>query len=94
LRPGPGLRSKIKTMIDSINSKIRTDAALDAQEQQLLNMTTLPLYKMLAVQAMAHQSFSPGETNALAEIVSVNLLSAMIENMLDRAGAARRCRDG
>lgn len=84
LRPGPGLRSKIKTMIDSINSKIRTDAALDAQEQQLLNITTLPLYKMLAVQAMAHQSFSPGETNALAEIVSVNLLSAMIENMLDR----------
>ncbi len=71
-------------MIDSINGKIRTDAALDAQEQQLLNMTTLPLYKMLAVQAMAHQSFSPGETNALAEIVSVNLLSAMIENMLDR----------
>ena len=46
LRPGPGLRSKIKTMIDSINSKIRTDAALDAQEQQLLNMTTLPLYKI------------------------------------------------
>jgi len=84
LRPGPGLRSKIKTMIDSINAKIRTDSALDAQEQQLLNMTTLPLYKMLAVQAMAHQTFSPGETSALAEIVAVNLLSAMIENMLDR----------
>jgi len=88
LRPGPGLRIKIKNMIDSINSKIRTDAALDAQEQQLLNMTTLPLYKMLAVQAMAHQTFSPGETSALAEIVAVNLLAAMIDNMLDRLGQA------
>ena len=86
LRPGPGLRTKIKIMIDSINGKIRTDSALDAQEQQLLNMTTLPLYKMLAVQAMAHQTFSPGETSALAEIVAVNLLSSMIENMLDRIG--------
>jgi conjugative transfer pilus assembly protein TraH len=84
LQAGPGLRSKIKGMIDSINSKIRTDAALDASEQQLLNMTTLPLYKMLAVQAMAHQNFADGETSALAEIVAVNLLSSMIENMLDR----------
>ncbi|MDJ0277647.1 conjugal transfer protein TraH [Sphingomonas sp. 2R-10] len=84
LRPGPGLRIKIKNMIDSINGKIRTDSALNAQEQQLLNMTSLPLYKMLAVQAMAHQNFADGETSALAEIVSVSLLSSMIENMLDR----------
>jgi len=84
LRPGPGLRGKIRDMIVSINGKIRTDNALNAQEQQLLNMTSLPLYKMLAVQAMAHQNFADGETNALAEIVSVGLLSSMIENMLDR----------
>jgi len=84
LRPGPGLRGKIRDMIVSINDKIRTDNALNAQEQQLLNMTSLPLYKMLAVQAMAHQNFADGETNALAEIVSVGLLSSMIENMLDR----------
>lgn len=88
LRPGPGLRTKIKNLITSINGKIRTDSALDAQEQQLLNMTTLPLYKMLAVQAMAHQNFADGETNALAEIVAVNLLSAMIDNMLDRISQA------
>lgn len=84
LQIATGLRTKIKGMIDSINSKIRTDRALDVGEQQLLNMTTIPLYKMLAVQAMAHQSFNPGETNALAEIVAVNMLSAMIDNMLDR----------
>ena len=78
-----GLRTKIHKLIESINSKIRTDSALSLEEQQLLNMTSLPLYKMLAVQAMAHQSFNPGETSALAEIVAVNLLAAMIDNMLD-----------
>jgi conjugative transfer pilus assembly protein TraH len=84
LRPGPGLRKKIKDLIDNINLKIRSDSPLNTEEQQLLNMTTLPLYKMLAVQAMAHQNFADGETSALAEIVAVNLLSSMIENMLDR----------
>ena len=88
MRPGSGLRNKIKGLITSINGKIRTDSPLDAQEQQLLNMTTLPLYKMLAVQAMAHQNFADGETSALAEIVAVNLLSSMIDNMLDRISQA------
>ncbi len=78
------LRPRVKAMIVSMNDKIRTDAALNAAEQQLLAMTTVPLYKMLAVQAMAHASFSDGEVDALAEIVAVNLLSSMIENMLDR----------
>ena len=39
-----GLRHKVKAMIQSMNDKIRTDGALNAAEQQLLNMTTVPLY--------------------------------------------------
>ena len=84
-----GLRSRVLGMIQSMNTKIHTDTALSASEQQLLNMTSIPLYKILAVQAMAHQNFGDGEVSALAEIVSVNLLSAMIENMLDRVSQAQ-----
>lgn len=83
------LRPRIKTMITSMRDKIRTDSALDAAEQQLLTLSTVPLYKMLAVEAMAHGSFSDGETDALAEIVAVNLLSSMIDNMLDRISQAQ-----
>lgn len=83
------LRSRVKAMIVSMNGKIRTDGALDAAEQQLLNMTTVPLYKMLTVQALAHSSFTGGEIDTLAEIVAVNLLSAMIDNMLDRVGQSQ-----
>lgn len=83
-----GLRQKVKSMIESMNDKIRTDGALNAAEQQLLNMTTVPLYKILTVQALAHGTFTGDEVDAMAEMVSVNLLSAMIENMLDRINQA------
>ncbi len=83
-----GLRHKVKAMIQSMNDKIRTDGALNAAEQQLLNMTTVPLYKILTVQALAHGTFTLDEVDAMAEMVSVNLLSAMIENMLDRINQA------
>jgi len=89
LNVAEGLREKIKGMINSINRKIRTDSALTPAEQQLLNMTTLPLYKMLAVQAMAHQNFADAETSNMAEIVAVNMLSSMIDNMLDRINQAQ-----
>ncbi|WP_201282623.1 conjugal transfer protein TraH, partial [Novosphingobium sp. TCA1] len=78
------LRPRIKTMIISMRDKIRSDAALSGAEQQLLALTTVPLYKLLAVEAMAHGGYIDGDLDALAEIVAVNLLSSMIENMLDR----------
>lgn len=78
------LRPRVKAMIESMNSKIRTDTALSPAEIQLLNMTALPLYKILAVQNMAHQTPNPGDADRLAEIVAVDLLASMIENMLDR----------
>ncbi|PZP33176.1 MAG: conjugal transfer protein TraH [Kocuria rhizophila] len=82
--PSQALRPRIKAMIESMNGKIRTDAALSPAEQQLLNMTNIPLYKMLTVQALAHSSFTYGEVDALAEVVAVNLLASMIDNMIDR----------
>ena len=78
------LRPRVKAMIVSMNGKIRTDSALDNAEKQLLNMTNIPLYKMLTVQALAHSSFNDGEIDVLAEIVAVNLLTSMIDNMIDR----------
>lgn len=78
------LRPRVKAMIVSMNGKIRTDSALDNAEKQLLNMTNIPLYKMLTVQALAHSSFTDGEVDALAEVVAVNLLASMIDNMIDR----------
>lgn len=83
------LRPRIATMIKSMSSKIRSDTALDAAEKQLLNMATVPIYKILAVQAYAHYALTDGEIQTLSEIVAVDLLNAMLDNMLDRVEQAK-----
>jgi len=83
------LRPRIAEMIQSMSDKIRTDATLSAAEKQLLNMATIPIYKILAVQAYAHYALTQGEIQTLSEIVAVDLLNAMIDNMLDRVEQAK-----
>src|SRR3546814_13589526 len=76
-------------MIRLMSDKIRSDTPLDAAEKQLLNLATIPLYKILAVQAYAHYALKQGEIQPLSEIVAVDLLSAMLDNMLDRVEQAK-----
>jgi conjugative transfer pilus assembly protein TraH len=83
------LRPRIEAMIQSMNDKIRSDTALSAAERQLLNIATVPIYKILSVQAFAHYSLTPGEIQAMSEIVAVDLLTAMIDNMMDRVEHAQ-----
>ena len=83
------LRPRIAGMIKSMSSKIRSNTALDASEKQLLNLATVPLYKVLAVQAFAHYALTDGEIDTLSEIVAVDLLNAMLDNMLDRVEQAK-----
>jgi conjugative transfer pilus assembly protein TraH len=83
------LRPRISAMIKSMSGKIRSDSALTAPEKQLLNMATVPLYKILAVQAYAHYALTDGEIQTLSEIVAVDLLNAMVDNMLDRVEQAK-----
>lgn len=83
------LRPRIAGMIKSMSGKIRTDTALDAAEKQLLNIATVPIYKILAVQAYAHYALTDGEIETLSEIVAVDLLAAMLDNMLDRVEQAQ-----
>lgn len=83
------LRPRIATMIKSMSDKIRSDTPLNAAEKQLLNLATVPIYKILAVQAYAHYALTDGEIQTLSEIVAVDLLSAMLDNMLDRVEQAK-----
>lgn len=78
------LRPRIEGMIQSMSDKIRSDTPLDAAEKQLLNLSTIPLYKILTVEAYAHWALTKGEIEALSEIVAVGVLSAMLDNVLDR----------
>ncbi|AMK20419.1 TraH family protein (plasmid) [Sphingobium sp. MI1205] len=78
------LRPRIRQMVSNMSMKARTNGTLTAAEKQLLNMATIPLYKILTVQAFAHNALTDGEIEALSEIVAVDILNAMLDNMLDR----------
>ena len=78
------LRPRIRQMISDMSLKARTNGTLTAAEKQLLNMATIPLFKILTVQAFAHNALTDGEIEALSEIIAVDILNAMLDNMLDR----------
>jgi conjugative transfer pilus assembly protein TraH len=76
-------------MIISMSDKIQSDQVLTSEEQQLLGLASIPLYKVLAVQAASGFRLSAGEIDSLAEITSIDLLNAIMSELLDQVAAAR-----
>ncbi|MEY2927358.1 MAG: hypothetical protein RL367_1835 [Pseudomonadota bacterium] len=83
------LRPHVRLLIVSMGDKIRTDTALTAEERSLLNTASIPLYKILAVQAASGFSLSSGEIDTLAEITAIDMLNAILTHLLDQVSAAR-----
>ena len=86
---GDALTPHVRRLIISMSDKIRSDTALTAEEQQLLGLASIPLYKVLAVQAASGFRLSSGEIDSLAEITSIDLLNALLSELLDQVAAAR-----
>lgn len=83
------LKPHIRTLIVSMADKLRTDQALTTEERNLLGMASIPLYKVLAVQAASGFQLAPTEIDTLAEFVALDTLNAMMTNMLDQVAASR-----
>lgn len=76
-------RARVKNMMDSMASKIRTNQALNGDEINLLGMSSIPLYKILVVNEAGSFKLAIGEMNMLAEVVAIDVLMAHIDRMLD-----------
>ncbi|MFW2449062.1 MAG: conjugal transfer protein TraH [Qipengyuania pacifica] len=74
------LKPRVRAMIESMNDKVRSNAALTTDEIGLLGATTIPLYKIISVNAAATLGgMTDNEMNDLAEIVSMDLLDALAQ---------------
>ncbi len=89
ISPGMAYKNRIKTMMQSISSKIRTNGTLDPSEVNLLGMSSIPLYKILVVNEASHFGLGAGDLDGLAEIVAVDVLIAQIERNLDDVSRAQ-----
>jgi len=74
------LKPRVRAMIESMNAKIRSNTALTSDEIGLLGATTIPLYKIISVNAAATLGgMTANDMNDLAEIVSMDLLDALAQ---------------
>ncbi|QYE37287.1 conjugal transfer protein TraH (plasmid) [Polymorphobacter sp. PAMC 29334] len=84
------IRFRVKTLIEDMASKMQTDTALTAPEIALLQVASLPLYKILAVQAAAGRGASIGsDSDTLAEITSIDLLTSVLDQLMSEIGKTR-----
>lgn len=74
------LKPRILAMIQSMDSKARNDIALDADEIGLLGATSVPLYKIISVNAAAtFGGMTTENMGHLAEIVAIDLLDTFVQ---------------
>src|SRR3546814_20254316 len=76
-------------LIQSMSDKVRSNAALTTEEKNLLGVASIPLYKVVAVQAASGFNLSPGELNSLAEVTAIDLLNSIFQRMLDQVAAGQ-----
>ncbi len=82
--PNNAIKKRVFDMLVTMRNKIRTPSVhLTAQEQALLGMASVPVYKMMLVSAAAEFGPSDTELNDMAEIVAVDLVTTMTMRFID-----------
>lgn len=83
------MRPRARTLILSMSQKALNDAQLTTEEQSLLSVASVPLYKIIAVQAASGLRLSETEVDSLAEITAIDLLNSVVTQVLDQVSATR-----
>jgi len=81
--PNSAYKARVKRMMESIAGKIRNNTSLSNDEVNLLGLSSIPIYKILVVNAASQFGLGAGELDSLAEIVAVEVLLGNIDRMLD-----------
>jgi conjugative transfer pilus assembly protein TraH len=80
------LRHRVSMLIDSMVQAVRTDTAITEAEKELLQVSSVPLYKILTVQAAYGRGMATDDRETLAELASIDLLFAVLDRIVSEAG--------
>jgi conjugative transfer pilus assembly protein TraH len=86
LASSKAIRPRVAALITSMVEAIRADTAIGNAEKELLQVASVPLYKILTVQAAYGRGMPTDDRETLAEIASVDLLFAVLERIVGEAG--------
>jgi conjugative transfer pilus assembly protein TraH len=76
----------VAALIGGMVQAIRDDTAITDAEKELLQVLSVPLYKILTVQAAYGRGMATDDRETLAEIASVDLLFAVLDRIVSEAG--------
>ena len=80
------LRHRVSALIDGMVQAIRDDTPITAAQKELLQVSSVPLYKILTVQAAYGRGMPTDDRETLAELASVDLLFAVLDRIVSEAG--------
>ena len=80
------LRHRVSVLIDGMVQAIREDTPITAAQKELLQVSSVPLYKILTVQAAYGRGMATDDRETLAELASVDLLFALLDRIVSEAG--------
>lgn len=83
------IRPRVTALIDGMVDAIRADTAISPAQKELLQLASVPLYKILTVQAAYARGLSTDDRATLAEIAAIDLLHAVLDQLVGEVGKAR-----
>lgn len=75
-----GLRARVHAMLAAIMTNVRQRTELTAAQQEFLNLTSLPVYKMINVHSAYEGVFANQTIQSFAEIIALDLLYALFDD--------------
>lgn len=75
-----GLRARVQAMLAAIMTNVRQRTELTTEQQEFLNLTSLPVYKMINVHSAYEGVFADQTIQSFAEIIAIDLLYALFED--------------
>jgi conjugative transfer pilus assembly protein TraH len=86
LSPSKALRPRVAELIDGMIQAIHDDTPITEGQKELLQVSSIPLHKILTVQAAYGRGMPTDDRETLAEIASVDLLFALLDRIVGEAG--------
>jgi len=80
------LRPRVSALIAGMVQAIHDDTTITAAQKELLQVSSVPLYKILTVQAAYGRGMPTDDRETLAEIASVDMLFAVLDRIVGEAG--------
>lgn len=83
------IRPRVTALIDGMIGAIRADTPITPEQKELLQIASVPLYKILTVQAAYARGLSTDDRATLAEIASIDLLHALLDQLVSEVGKSK-----